>query len=148
MPKEATLKKLLDVIACLMNNVTAPEEFIKWVKVTMSGKNSDRSVGREWFHGCFRRIGPLFSKAEGRGAHEALVRMVEGLLANEGVEKGKKDLLREVVELESWDRSRIDEPDHDRRHAAYNRLNDVSSYPALIHRLEQGGGGGRGEVQP
>ncbi|KAK6060166.1 hypothetical protein COOONC_02183 [Cooperia oncophora] len=100
-PKEGTLKKLLDVIACLMRNVDGPEEFL-------------------------RRVGPLFSKADGRVAHEALVRIVEGLIANDHIIRDIKDLLKVVIDLESWDRTRIDEPDHDRRHAAYNRLNEVS----------------------
>ncbi|PIO75886.1 hypothetical protein TELCIR_02059 [Teladorsagia circumcincta] len=99
-PKEATLKKLLDVIACLMSSVIDPEEFL-------------------------RRIGPLFSKTESRAGHESLVRVVEGLMANVLVERDIKELLKIVVDLESWDRSRIDEPDHDRRHAAYNRLNET-----------------------
>ncbi|KAK5964234.1 DRIM domain-containing protein, partial [Trichostrongylus colubriformis] len=99
-PKEGTLKKLLDVIACLMSNVVGPEEFL-------------------------RRIGPFFSKTDNRAAHESLVRIVEGLVANDVVGTDTKGLLKLVVDLESWDRSRIDEPDHDRRHAAYNRLNEI-----------------------
>ncbi|KAK6733833.1 hypothetical protein RB195_017537 [Necator americanus] len=100
LPREATLKKLLDVLGSLMRTVKGSKEFL-------------------------RRVGPLFSKVEGRTCREPLVRIVEGLQANPEVSDDIKDLLGLVSDLESWDRSRVDEPDQDRRHAAYARLNDV-----------------------
>ncbi|ETN75415.1 hypothetical protein NECAME_03797 [Necator americanus] len=101
LPREATSKKLLDVLGSLMRTVKGSKEFL-------------------------RRVGPLFSKVEGRTCREPLVRIVEGLQANPEVSDDIKDLLGLVSDLESWDRSRVDEPDQDRRHAAYARLNDVS----------------------
>ncbi|RCN31933.1 hypothetical protein ANCCAN_22269 [Ancylostoma caninum] len=100
LPKEPTLKKLLDVVGSLMKNVVGSDEFL-------------------------RRVGPLFSKVEGRACREPLVRIVEGLAANPEVSEDVGNLLRIVSDLESWDRSRVDEPDQDRRHAAYARLNDI-----------------------
>ncbi|WKX95011.1 hypothetical protein Q1695_011900 [Nippostrongylus brasiliensis] len=108
LPKESTLKQLLDVIGCLISNVAAPQQFL-------------------------RRIAPLFSKIEGRVCHESLVRVVEGLIRNDGVGNDVKKHLKEVLELESWDRSRIDEPDHERRHAAYKRLNQIWNSNAELH---------------
>ncbi|KAL6734251.1 hypothetical protein Aduo_004811 [Ancylostoma duodenale] len=108
LPKEPTLKKLLDVVGSLMKNVVGSEEFL-------------------------RRVDPLFSKVEGRACREPLVRIVEGLAANPEVNEDVGNLLKIVSDLESWDRSRVDEPDQDRRHAAYSKLNDVWSSDDIIN---------------
>ncbi|KHJ89686.1 HEAT repeat protein [Oesophagostomum dentatum] len=107
LPKEATLKKLLDVLGSLMKNVTGPEEFL-------------------------RRMPPLFSKVEGRACREPLVRMIEGLAENPETAEDVRKLLKIVSDLESWDRSRVDEPDQDRRHAAYASLNEIWNSDKLI----------------
>lgn len=56
------------------------------------------------------------------------MRVVEGLAANPEVTEDVGSLLRIVSDLESWDRSRVDEPDQDRRHTAYAKLNDVGLF--------------------
>ncbi|KAJ1366903.1 hypothetical protein KIN20_027693 [Parelaphostrongylus tenuis] len=108
LPKESTLNKLLNVVASLIGKVVDPCEFI-------------------------RRLGPLFSKVGDRLSRQALVRVCEVLALNQNVAEDIRDHVSIVSDLESWDRSRIDEPDHERRHSAYSRLNNTLNAHAVVN---------------
>ncbi|GMT16673.1 hypothetical protein PFISCL1PPCAC_7970, partial [Pristionchus fissidentatus] len=72
-----------------------------------------------------RSMAPLFSAVTLRESREALGGVLRGLGANVAV-KGEElcALLTSTADLDAWDRRKVDEPDYEKRHAAYHVVDE------------------------
>uniref|UniRef100_F1KPR6 Small subunit processome component 20 n=1 Tax=Ascaris suum TaxID=6253 RepID=F1KPR6_ASCSU len=63
-----------------------------------------------------------YSAIQARGSRDALCMVVDTLANSQQAQGRIAELLGYLSDLNAWDHHRIDEPDHDRRHSAYNHL--------------------------
>ncbi|CAD6199921.1 unnamed protein product [Caenorhabditis auriculariae] len=98
--QEELLMQMLNTLGRIAQLVENPQEFI-------------------------HRIAPLCSKINGRNAREALVGMAEGFAKSPKTGPRTRDILRLFGDLEAWDKSKVDEPNFDRRYNAYSKLAQI-----------------------
>uniref|UniRef100_A0A1I7XJR4 DRIM domain-containing protein n=1 Tax=Heterorhabditis bacteriophora TaxID=37862 RepID=A0A1I7XJR4_HETBA len=99
-PKDQMAQNMLNTLARLVKHISHPEEFI-------------------------RRLGPLFSQIESRNCRESLVSIVLSLSENIKTPTDLCILLKLVADLDSWDKKKVEEPDHEKRHLSYAKLFEV-----------------------
>uniref|UniRef100_A0A914RC21 U3 small nucleolar RNA-associated protein 20 N-terminal domain-containing protein n=1 Tax=Parascaris equorum TaxID=6256 RepID=A0A914RC21_PAREQ len=68
-----------------------------------------------------------YSAIRARGSRDALCVVVDTLANTPQAQGRTAELLGYISDLNAWDHHRIDEPDYDRRHSAYNHLIGVKS---------------------
>ncbi|CAI5441423.1 unnamed protein product [Caenorhabditis angaria] len=73
----------------------------------------------------FGKLPKLFSKMAGRTLRDGLVEMVQGFSKSKNIDEKTSNLLQLICDLDSWDKSKVDEPNFDKRYAAYHSLMDI-----------------------
>lgn len=73
----------------------------------------------------YRRLAPLYSTIQEKTDREALAEVAQGLADNPSLDVFTRSRLVDASALDSWDKSRLDGPDYEKRHGALANLEKV-----------------------
>ncbi|CAD5211198.1 unnamed protein product [Bursaphelenchus okinawaensis] len=109
-----TLLKFIE-IGCLKNEQSLSSVLTSVAKFVKTECNPEE---------IFKRVSSFLCTLKGRKPRAALVDLLQSLKNNVNTSKPLQHHLKRLVQLESWDQKRINEPDYEQRHQCLVELNN------------------------